>query len=92
MPLHLEALTPAARGLAPRLFPHIAGAGFIMAGGTALALQIGHRVSVDFDFEDADKDPEPVYLGAESAWAEIKEYFRKHTREHTQCMRETFGA
>jgi len=217
MPLHLEALTPAARGLAPRLFPHIADAGFIMAGGTALALQIGHRVSVDFDFfcapdrfppwlaqrivqefpqsqvlqdkagtldvlvegakcsffaypyrfspsvesytgiplatvldiggmkviaisqrgakkdfadlyevlrrndfadvarnmrerygsallnaihigkslvyfDDADKDPEPVYIGAECVWVEIKEYFRQHTREHTQCMMETFGA
>ena len=29
---------------------------FYLAGGTALALQIGHRVSVDFDFFFKRKD------------------------------------
>src|SRR3989338_5215683 len=28
--------------------------GFYLAGGTALALQIGHRISVDFDFYNRD--------------------------------------
>lgn len=35
------------------LLPHLAflkDSGFYLAGGTALALQIGHRTSVDFDF------------------------------------------
>lgn len=50
MALHLECLQPPARRLAAKLFPRLADFGFVMAGGTALALQIGHRVSVDFDF------------------------------------------
>lgn len=48
--LHLEALTPPAR----RVFKLLPGLpiweDFYLAGGTALALQLGHRVSVDFDF------------------------------------------
>lgn len=45
--MHTEALTD--DGL--KLVPSLAGfRDFVLAGGTALALQIGHRVSVDFDF------------------------------------------
>lgn len=44
--MHHEVLTPEAAKLFPSL-RHFAG--FDLAGGTALALQIGHRVSVDFD-------------------------------------------
>jgi predicted nucleotidyltransferase component of viral defense system len=44
--MHNEALTK--EGL--KLFPTLAAFGdFYLAGGTALALQIGHRISVDFD-------------------------------------------
>jgi hypothetical protein len=44
--MHTEALTE--EGL--RLFPSLEEFdGFYLAGGTALALQIGHRISVDFD-------------------------------------------
>ena len=44
--MHTEALTE--EGL--KLFPALtAFDDFYLAGGTALALQIGHRVSVDFD-------------------------------------------
>lgn len=45
--MHREALTKDALALFPAFtsFPD-----FYLAGGTALALQIGHRVSVDFDF------------------------------------------
>ena len=44
--MHPEVLTRPAAALFPPLsrFP-----GFYLAGGTALALQIGHRISVDFD-------------------------------------------
>lgn len=46
--MHLEALTNDGR----KLFSFFAKLSpeFYLAGGTALALQIGHRVSVDFDF------------------------------------------
>ena len=44
--MHTEALTE--EGL--KLFPTLTAFGdFYLAGGTALALQIGHRLSVDFD-------------------------------------------
>lgn len=62
MPEHfdpkLDVLPPAQRevwnGLAPA-----AAMGFVLYGGTAIALQLGHRQSVDFDFfrhEPLDKD------------------------------------
>lgn len=36
--------------------------GFYLAGGTALALQIGHRISIDFDFYTSkDFDPKGLY-------------------------------
>ena len=45
--MHTEALTEHSK----KLFPQLAQfQGFDLAGGTALALQIGHRISVDFDF------------------------------------------
>jgi hypothetical protein len=44
--MHHEVLTEAGAALFPSLGRF---AGFYLAGGTALALQIGHRVSVDFD-------------------------------------------
>lgn len=45
--MHYEALTDEGR----KVFNFLGKFnGFILAGGTALALQIGHRISVDFDF------------------------------------------
>lgn len=44
--MHQEALTEAGKSTFPRLARF---RGFYLVGGTALALQIGHRVSVDFD-------------------------------------------
>jgi hypothetical protein len=44
--MHPEVLTKPAAGLFGLLARF---SGFYLAGGTALALQIGHRVSVDFD-------------------------------------------
>ena len=46
--LHIEALTKEAEALFPKLSVFKKD-GFYLAGGTALALQIGHRLSVDFD-------------------------------------------
>lgn len=45
--MHLEALTSDTRKIWPKLNYF---SDFCLAGGTALALQIGHRISVDFDF------------------------------------------
>lgn len=44
--MHLDVLTKTGKELLPALKKF---SGFHLAGGTALALQIGHRISVDFD-------------------------------------------
>lgn len=45
--MHLEVLKENAR----KLLPYLSGLkNYYLAGGTAIALQIGHRISVDFDF------------------------------------------
>ena len=44
--MHLEALNASGKKIFPRLYQC---GDFYLAGGTALALQIGHRMSVDFD-------------------------------------------
>ncbi len=48
--MHLRCLTPAARKVLKVIAPVAAAQGFILAGGTAVALHLGHRLSVDFDF------------------------------------------
>ncbi len=59
MALHLECLPAPAQRLAAALFPAISNLGFVLAGGTGLALQYGHRISVDFDlFAPPGKFPE----------------------------------
>ncbi len=45
--MHPEALSEKGKEIFPKL---TAFANFYLAGGTALALQIGHRMSIDFDF------------------------------------------
>jgi len=49
---HLEILPQAQRLLWPELQPAVA-LGFALYGGTAIALRLGHRTSVDFDFFSA---------------------------------------
>jgi hypothetical protein len=48
--LHLEVLDPSARAALERHARAADGEGFYLAGGTGLALQLGHRRSVDFDW------------------------------------------
>jgi Nucleotidyl transferase AbiEii toxin, Type IV TA system len=46
---HFDTLPAAQRELWPRLRP-LAKLSFVLYGGTAVALHLGHRVSLDFDF------------------------------------------
>lgn len=66
--LHQEILRPPQRKLW-EILQHDAGLfrsqGFILAGGTALALQIGHRESHDFDFFSQTPGVEPVWCWIE---------------------------
>jgi len=57
--VHPEAMTPQARALLPSLAPILARHRFVLAGGTSLALHLGHRLSVDLDFFlDGDVSPD----------------------------------
>ncbi len=59
MSLHLDILDASRQAVLPLLRP--LKERFYLAGGTALALQIGHRDSVDFDFFTSDQfDPEQL--------------------------------
>jgi hypothetical protein len=59
---HPEALGRAQRRLLEKLGPVAAARGFYLAGGTGLALQLGHRRSVDFDWFTGDPLAEPLTL------------------------------
>jgi predicted nucleotidyltransferase component of viral defense system len=48
--VHIDILSPAQKDILPRLSHALRGTDFYMAGGTALALQVGHRFSIDFDW------------------------------------------
>lgn len=63
--LHLEVLPSPARTVLARLGPPVTKRGFYMAGGTALALQLGHRRSVDFDWFREANIEDPVALARE---------------------------
>ncbi len=58
---------------------------FYLAGGTALALQIGHRDSIDFDFF-TDKDIDTVRL-----FEELREIFACHELLKTQDEKNTLS-
>jgi hypothetical protein len=56
--LHFEILPEAQREALLRVGPAAKELGFYLAGGTAVALRLGHRVSVDLDwFTDAQLEP-----------------------------------
>jgi hypothetical protein len=63
--LHPEALGRSQRSLLPRLAPLALQQGFYLAGGTALALQLGHRRSVDFDWFREEPIDDPLRLAAD---------------------------
>lgn len=68
--MHQEALTKEAARLFPKLKQF---EGFYLAGGTALALQLGHRVSVDFDLFCQDDIPKGLLAKAKKVFPEYKE-------------------
>ena len=48
--MYLKCLTPAARNVLKVIAPVVDEKGFVLAGGTAIALRLGHRLSEDYDF------------------------------------------
>jgi len=68
--MHYEALDNKRRPLLPALGDFKKD--FYLAGGTALALQIGHRVSVDFDFfTEKDFGTEELYERVQKAFGQV---------------------
>jgi hypothetical protein len=63
--LHREVLGRSQRSLLPHLVPLTRQQGFYLAGGTGLALQLGHRRSVDFDWFRADPIDDPLRLAGD---------------------------
>ena len=65
MSLHDEILTARQRKALHLLGPVTAERDFYLAGGTAIALHLGHRRSVDFDWFLADRISDPPRLAGE---------------------------
>lgn len=69
MRMHYEALDEKRQALLPALGTFKAD--FYLAGGTALALQIGHRVSIDFDFfTEKDFETDDLYERIQQVFGE----------------------
>jgi hypothetical protein len=62
--LHHEVLGRSQRSVLPHLAPLAGRLGFYLAGGTALALQLGHRRSVDFAWFRENPIDDPLRLAA----------------------------
>jgi hypothetical protein len=65
MNLHEEILTERQREALRSLGPKAAERDFYLAGGTAVALQLGHRRSEDFDWFIRDRIEDPMRLAGE---------------------------
>lgn len=68
--MHQEALTKDGIKLLPKLKQF---GGFYLAGGTAMALQIGHRISVDFDLFCQNNISQNFLTEAEKIFSEDKD-------------------
>ncbi|HUI28844.1 MAG TPA: nucleotidyl transferase AbiEii/AbiGii toxin family protein [Candidatus Acidoferrales bacterium] len=69
--MHVEILDVRRKKLLPK-FGFLNRYGFYLAGGTALALQIGHRTSLDFDFyTKKDFDPDKLLKKLETRFEEV---------------------
>lgn len=69
---HVDILPPTQKDLLPKLQWTVA-AGFVLYGGTAIALRCGHRSSVDFDFfTDQPLDREFVFYSLRNASVQLE--------------------
>src|SRR5712692_1883166 len=63
--IHSEVLPDGQRGVLSRIGALATEKGFYLAGGTAIALQLGHRRSVDLDWFIDDELPEAARFAVE---------------------------
>lgn len=84
MNLHYDILDSKRKEILP-LFQTVTDWGYYLAGGTALALILGHRDSIDFDFFT----PEPI--DTVFLYKKCEELFSGHTLLRTQEESNTLG-
>lgn len=78
--LHYETITPATRELLKRLMTDDRLQGFVLVGGTSLALQLGHRLSIDLDlFTDTDFNEEVLRSYLEKAYGFQADFMERST-------------
>ncbi len=65
MTFHPEILTAAQRAILMQLGPSMSRHQFYLGGGTAIALQLGHRHSVDLDWFTGERLADPLRLAQE---------------------------
>lgn len=66
MDVHVEVLSPEQQAITPCLGKLAASHGFYLGGGTAVALHLGHRRSVDFDWFTCELIEDPLLLAEEA--------------------------
>lgn len=81
--LHIEILDELRKGMLPHL--RVFKDRFYLAGGTGLALQIGHRESIDFDFFSASS------FDTSALFAECEDAFKKHSLVKIQDEKDTLS-
>jgi len=84
--MHWDILDEKRRALLP-LFRTFSDAGFYLAGGTGLALQLGHRDSIDFDFfKEGDFDTVALKKEIETVFAEHDVVFTQEEKNTLSCV------
>lgn len=63
MTMHAEVMPPTQQALLHRIGPFATRQGFYLGGGTAVAIYLGHRRSVDLDWFTGDRLADPLQLG-----------------------------
>lgn len=82
MEIHWNTLDSKRQSVLP-LLKELSEEGFYLAGGTGLALLIGHRDSVDFDFFKKDNFDHEAFI------QKLKSVFKNHEIEITQMEKNT---
>jgi hypothetical protein len=85
--LHWGILDDARRAILPLLKEVASSEGFYLAGGTGLALQLGHRDSIDFDFFlPRDYDTNALITTLESVFATHSLSLTQHEKNTVSCL------
>lgn len=86
MKIHWDILDSKRKSILP-LFKHFKDDGFYLAGGTGLALQLGHRDSIDFDFfKNGDYDTATLIKKIESVFKNHELSITQHDKNTVSCI------